>query len=51
MIQPYLGAADWIESRSQLLPNGTVCEDDADFEVFDGVNTANILANIPITDV
>ncbi len=37
--------------HSQLPPNGTVCEVDADFDVFDGVNTADILANIPGTDV
>ncbi|TFK83375.1 hypothetical protein K466DRAFT_655259 [Polyporus arcularius HHB13444] len=38
-------------TNGTLPPNGTVCEVDADFEVFDGVNTADILANIPGTDV
>ncbi|KAI0689861.1 alpha/beta-hydrolase [Cerioporus squamosus] len=37
---------------NRTLPaNDTVCEVDADFEVFDGVNTADILAHIPSTDV
>ena len=35
----------------QLPANNTVCEVDADFEIFDGVNTADILAHIPNTDV
>ena len=31
----------------QLPTNNTVCEVDADFEVFEGVTTAHILANLP----
>ncbi|TFK83374.1 alpha/beta-hydrolase [Polyporus arcularius HHB13444] len=38
-------------TNGTLPPNGTVCEVDADFEVFDGVNTLDILAHIPSTDV
>ncbi|RDX45240.1 alpha/beta-hydrolase [Lentinus brumalis] len=34
-----------------LPANGTVCEVDADFELFSGVNTADILAHLPSTDV
>ncbi|KAI0689850.1 alpha/beta-hydrolase [Cerioporus squamosus] len=38
-------------TNGTLPANGTVCEVDADFELFDGVNTADILAHIPSTDV
>ncbi|TFK83378.1 alpha/beta-hydrolase [Polyporus arcularius HHB13444] len=38
-------------TNGTLPANGTVCEVDADFEVFTGVNTADILAHIPSTDI
>ncbi|KAI0806610.1 alpha/beta-hydrolase [Fomes fomentarius] len=34
-----------------LPANGTVCEVDADYEVFPGVTTADILANLPTSDI
>ncbi len=38
-------------ASSQLPANGTVCEVDADYEIFAGINTADILANIPSTEI
>ena len=35
----------------QLPASNTVCEVDVDFEVFDGVTTAAILANLPGHDL
>ena len=35
------------DARLQLPANNTVCKADADFEVFPGVSTADILANLP----
>ncbi|KAI0689859.1 alpha/beta-hydrolase [Cerioporus squamosus] len=45
------------EVMARYLVNGTlpekntVCEVNADFELFDGVNTADILANLPASDI
>ncbi|RPD63511.1 alpha/beta-hydrolase [Lentinus tigrinus ALCF2SS1-6] len=38
-------------TNGTLPANNTLCEVDADFEVFSGVNTADILAHLPGTDV
>ncbi|RPD63505.1 alpha/beta-hydrolase [Lentinus tigrinus ALCF2SS1-6] len=38
-------------TNGTLPANNTLCEVDADFEVFSGVNTADILAHLPSTDV
>ncbi|RDX49113.1 alpha/beta-hydrolase [Lentinus brumalis] len=38
-------------TNGTLPANGTVCEVDADYEIFAGINTADILANIPSTDI
>ena len=52
MIETYVNMSETYPSASLQLPaNNTVCEVDADFEIFNGVNTADILAHIPSTDV
>ncbi|RPD70247.1 alpha/beta-hydrolase [Lentinus tigrinus ALCF2SS1-7] len=38
-------------TNGTLPANNTLCEVDADFDVFSGVNTAEILAHLPETDV
>ncbi|RPD63522.1 alpha/beta-hydrolase [Lentinus tigrinus ALCF2SS1-6] len=38
-------------TNGTLPANNTLCEVDADFEVFSGVNTADILAQLPSSDV
>ncbi|RPD55343.1 alpha/beta-hydrolase [Lentinus tigrinus ALCF2SS1-6] len=38
-------------ANGTLPANNTLCEVDADYEVFSGVNTADILAHLPRTDV
>ncbi|RPD70273.1 alpha/beta-hydrolase [Lentinus tigrinus ALCF2SS1-7] len=38
-------------TNGTLPANNTLCEVDADFEVFSGVNTADILTHLPSTDV
>ncbi|RPD70275.1 alpha/beta-hydrolase [Lentinus tigrinus ALCF2SS1-7] len=38
-------------TNGTLPANNTLCEVNADFEVFSGVNTADILAHLPSTDV
>ena len=47
LASPSFGA----DSTLQTPTNNTVCEVDADFELFKGVNNANVLANLPPYDV